>query len=189
MHPVPTYVALLRGVNVGGHNTVPMATLRQALETSGLEQVRTYIQSGNVVLDARMDDAAAVAAQVREVIATSFGLDIATIAVASSALAAVVAANPYPDETDHRRLHAIFLPSPLDDASREQVRALQDAATQKGTRDTCTVDGTVMYLHTPEGFGTSELAKALSTKGRGIHRSGTARNWATVTALLALCES
>ena len=46
-----------------------------------------------------------------------------------------------------------------------------------------------MYLHTPEGFGTSELAKALSTKGRGIHRSGTARNWATVTALLALCES
>ena len=170
MHPVPTYVALLRGVNVGGHNKVPMATLRQALEASGLERVRTYIQSGNVVLDARMDDAAAVATHVREVIATSFGLDIATIAVASSAFAAVVAANPYPDET-------------------EQVRAVQDAATQKGTRDTCTVDGTVMYLHTPEGFGTSELAKALSTKGRGIHRSGTARNWATVTALLALCES
>lgn len=186
---MPTYVALLRGVNVGGHNKVPMATLRQALEASGLERVRTYIQSGNVVLDAHTDDAAAVATLVREVIATSFGLDIATITVASSDFADIVAANPYPDEADHRRLHAIFLPSPLDDASREQVRALQDAATQKGTRDTCRVDGSVMYLHTPDGFGTSELAKVLSTKGRGLHRSGTARNWATVTALLALSES
>jgi len=186
---MPVFIALLRGVNVGGHNKVPMATLRQALEASGFERVRTYIQSGNVVLDAHTDDAAAVATRVREVIATSFGLDIATIAVASSDFADVVAANPYPGEADHRRVQAIFLPSPLDDESREQVRALQDAAAQRGARDTCTVEGAVMYLHTPDGFGTSELAKALSTKGRGIHRSGTARNWATVTALLALSES
>ena len=186
---MPTYVALLRGINVGGNNKIPMAELRTALGAAGFDRVRTYIQSGNVLFDSRKAKPETLAARVRAVISDTFGFDIATIVIDAAYLDSVVAATPYSAEPDPRRVHVIFLPSNLDAASRAKVYELQAASSAKGARDTITVDGPVMYLHTPDGFGTSELAKALSTRGAGIHRSGTARNWATVTTLKSMCEA
>ncbi|MDI1290369.1 MAG: DUF1697 domain-containing protein [bacterium] len=189
MTAVSTYVALLRGVNVGGNNKIPMAALRSALEAAGFDRVRTYIQSGNVLVDSRKAKPETLAARVRAVIDDTFGLEIATIVVDSARLASVVAATPYGDEPDPRRVHVFFLPAEPTDEALAKVAQLQEASAAKGARDSITVDGAVMYLHTPDGFGTSDLAKSLSTRGAGIHRSGTARNWATVTTLLRMCES
>ncbi len=91
-----TFVVLLRGINVGGHNKLPMADLRAALTTDGLADVRTYIQSGNVVLTAPAADAEVVGAQVRSVIATDFGLDIPAIALTADELAGSSHAEPVP---------------------------------------------------------------------------------------------
>ncbi|MDO8309642.1 MAG: DUF1697 domain-containing protein [Actinomycetota bacterium] len=182
-----TVVALLRGVNVGGRNTVPMADLRRLLAEAGYQRVRTYIQSGNVVLDQPRARPAAVAAHVHNVIAGHLGLDIPVIALSSSALAAVTAANPYGDEPDPRRVHVFFLPAPLDAPSRARLDEAQAAVAAKGSRDRVHAAGTTMYLHTPDGFGRSDLASALMTRGPGAHRAGTARNLATVAALVALC--
>ena len=74
-----TYIALLRGVNVGGNNKVPMAVLRTALEADGFANVRTYIQSGNVLVDATRSSPSKIAGRVKAVIQDTFGLDIATI--------------------------------------------------------------------------------------------------------------
>ncbi len=186
---MPTYVALLRGVNVGGNNKIPMAQLRTALEAAGFANVRTYIQSGNVLFDSRKTKPEVLADRVRGVISDTFGFDISTIVVDSAYLASVIAATPYTDEADPRRVHVFFLPAELDAAALAKVAELQDASRAKGARDAMTVDGRVMYLHTPDGFGTSDLAKSLSTKGAGIHRAGTARNWATVTTLQSMAES
>lgn len=183
------FVALLRGVNVGGHNKLPMADLREALTRDGLDTVRTYIQSGNIVLDSPSDEVEVVAARVRSVIAREFGLDIPVVALTDGELRALAEANPYPGEPDPRRLHAIVLPHPLTPEARELVALRQQVVTAKASRDTVTVIGRVAYLHTPDGFGTSELAKALTSGRSNPLADGTARNWATVTALLALCEA
>lgn len=181
-----TVVALLRGVNVGGRNTVPMADLRRWLTEAGYLRVRTYIQSGNVVLDLPRARPAAVGAHVHEVIAAHLGLDIPVISLSSAAMAAVLDANPFGQEPDPRRVHVFFLPAPLDAASRARIVELQDGVAAKGSRDRVNAVGTTMYLHTPEGFGRSDLASALMSRGPGAHRAGTARNLATVAALVAL---
>lgn len=183
---MPGYIALLRGVNVGGSNKVAMAQLRGALEAAGFGNVRTYIQSGNIVLQAPRTKAEALSARIHSVILDVFGLDVPTVVVDAKTLTAIKASSPYSHEADPRRVHVFFLPAPLDAASRDRVAQIQSAVAAKGSRDAVTVDGAVMYLHTPDGFGVSELAKALSTRGPGGHRAGTARNWATVTTLLEM---
>jgi uncharacterized protein (DUF1697 family) len=186
---VTRFVALLRGVNVGGHNKLPMADLRTALAADGLDAVRTYIQSGNVVLDSPTREVEVVAARVRSVIARGFGLDVPVLALTAGDLHDLSDANPYAHEPDPRRVHAIVLPHPPTPAGLGQVSARQEAATAKGSRDTVTVLGRVAYLHTPDGFGTSLLAKSLTSGASNPLADGTARNWATVTALLALCDA
>jgi uncharacterized protein (DUF1697 family) len=186
---VTRFVALLRGVNVGGHNKLPMADLRAALTADGLDSVRTYIQSGNIVLDSATDEVEVLAARVRSVIARGFGLDIPVIALTAADLQALADANPYPAEPDPRRVHAIVLPHLPGSDALAAVVARQDAVAAKGSPDTVTVIGRVAYLHTPDGFGTSELAKSLASGRSNPLADGTARNWATVTALLAVCDA
>jgi uncharacterized protein (DUF1697 family) len=186
-----TFVALLRGINVGGRNAVPMAELRGALDDSGLAGARTYIQSGNIIVDAA-GSADALADQVHEVIAERFGLQIPVIVVTAAELTDIVEANPYAHESEFRRLHAIVLPENPDDAGlaalAERV-AVARAKPAGDDADSITVVGRVAYLHTPGGFGTSELAKSVGTGARNPVSRGTARNWATVTTLLGMATA
>jgi uncharacterized protein (DUF1697 family) len=186
---VTRFVLLLRGVNVGGHNKVPMADLRESLAGDGLASVRTYIQSGNIVLDSTTDEVEIVAARVRSVIARTFGLDIPVIALTAAGLRDVADANPYSTEPDPRRVHAIVLPHPPAAEELAVIGAREEAAAAKGGSDSVCVIGRVAYLHTPNGFGTSELARTLTAGRSNPLADGTARNWATVSALLAMCEA
>jgi uncharacterized protein (DUF1697 family) len=182
---VPSHVALLRGINVGGRNRVAMADLRDVVESCGHTDGTTYIASGNVVFTARgEDDPATLAAELERAIAARLPVRPAVVVLSRAELADVVAANPYPDETDPRHLHAVFHAAPLDAAGVAAVAAAERAAREKGSRDEATVVGRVVYLRTPDGLGRSELAVQL---GRGGRTDGTARNWATVTKLLELC--
>jgi uncharacterized protein (DUF1697 family) len=181
-------VVLLRGINVGGRNKVPMAELRAALGEAGFASVRTYIQSGNVIAVHASGDAEAAAAVVRSVIASAFGFEVPAIGVSRTELRSIVDANPYPEVTDFKKLHGIVLPVEPDVATRQAVERLQEASNAKGGRDAVTFVGRVAYLHTPDGFGTSDLAKKLAA-GRGPLSSGTARNWATMSTLLGMADT
>jgi uncharacterized protein (DUF1697 family) len=185
---VTCFVVLLRGINVGGRNRLPMADLRRALTSDGLDDVRTYIQSGNVVLNASARSADVVGARVRAVIAREFGLDVPAIALDAQTLIRIIAANPYPAEADHRRLHAIVLPHPPDTTALVWLAERQAAATAARSDDTVTVIDRTAYLHTPAGFGASKLAATL-TSSRGPLAEGTARNWATMTVLREMCTA
>ena len=175
------FVVLLRGVNVGGNNKVPMAGLRTALTAGGFDDVRTYIQSGNVIGSSdRRSALKTVAGRVTDTIRTEFGVDVRAVALTRSALDAVVDANPYMDEPDPRKVHVLFLLDPEDDAAATRIDDLASAATAKrDAGERVAVIGPAAYLHTPDGFGTSEVAKALS--GRRVE--ATARNWRTVLTL------
>src|ERR1700677_451138 len=181
-----THVALLRGINVGGRNKVPMAELRTMVSGLGFADVSTYIQSGNVLFSAAGTDTDEIASAIAAGLTATFCLDVGVVVVTRDELAAVISRNPYPDEANHKCLHTVFMAAEPSRERLEPLAAVQAAVREKkGGRDSLTVIGRVFYLHTPDGFRDSELARALARLTAG----GTARNWATSTKLLELCDT
>ncbi len=166
-----------------------MAELRQLVTSLGYADVATYIQSGNLLFTPpKPAELPVLAAELRTAIADKFGIDTPVMVVTRDELAAVIEANPYPDEPKPQYVHGVFLSAEPDQAARDNVEATVEIFSQKGSRDEATYRGRVLYLHTPDGFGTSELAKALIAKRTSPVATGTARNWATITKLMALCD-
>ncbi|MDT7581383.1 MAG: hypothetical protein QOK35_2647, partial [Pseudonocardiales bacterium] len=131
----------------------------------------------------RSDDAG-LGPDLQRAIAEELGVECRVVVLTCAELARVVADNPYPDEPDPKRVHAFFLtgaPGPEAEARLAQAR---ERLGEKVGRDEARIVGRTLYLHTPDGFGRSELAKVLSRPGGPAE--GTARNWATVTKLLAM---
>jgi uncharacterized protein (DUF1697 family) len=191
MTRMATHVALLRGINVGGRNKVAMADLREVVAELGHADVSTYIQSGNVLFspDGADADPAALAATLAAAITAKLGVTAPVVVLSRDELAAVIAANPFPDEADPKRVHAVLLSgAPGADAAAKIEEALARSAA-KGARDELATVGRTIYLHTPDGFGNSELAAAVlrivTSPRAGV--TGTARNWATTLKLLDLC--
>jgi uncharacterized protein (DUF1697 family) len=188
---VPTHIALLRGINVGGRSKVAMADLRKIVESLGHTDVATYIQSGNVVFTAAGTDPAALASALERAIAETLDVRPRVVVLSRDELARVIDDNPYPDEPNPKFVHAIFLTEEPGSELVKGVAAAERRAAEKGSRDTAQVVGRTLFLHTPDGYGRSELA-ALLSRGSGqmsAAATGTARNWATVTKLLALCDA
>ena len=187
---MPTHVALLRGINLGGHKKVAMADLRELVTSLGHADVATYIQSGNVVFSTGQSDNAELAAALEEAIAGTLGVTSRVVVLSRDELAQVSRDNPYPDEPNHRAVHAIFLSGQPGPEVAERVAAAQALVAEQGSRDTARVIGRTIYLHTPDGYGRSDLAAALVKIGqkKTDEVSGTARNWATVSKLLAMCD-
>ena len=170
---MPTHVALLRGINVGGRNKVAMADLREVVASLGYADVATYVQSGNVVFTADAPKAGAIEAAVKE----RLGVSPAVVVISRDELERVVARNPWPDERDGKHLHVVFT------AGKPDPEVVEAAVEKVGGDDEArVVDGT-LYLHTPNGLGRSKLAAELARRGP---KDGTARNWTTVTKLLGM---
>jgi uncharacterized protein (DUF1697 family) len=184
---MPLYLALLRGINVGGRNKVAMAELRQLAESLGHAYVATYIQSGNLIFTSPEADAGALADALEQEIAQRLGVKSAVVVLSRAELARAIADNPFPDEPDARRVHAVFR---RDDRSPEAVRAvaaLQQKSRDAGSADEAVIVGRTLFLHTPDGFGRSDLAAQLFRSS--TQAAGTARNWATVTKLMAMLDA
>jgi uncharacterized protein (DUF1697 family) len=122
-----TWIALLRGVNVGGNRRVPMADLRLALEGIGLDDVRTYIVSGNVVFRSRRSDAAALTREIEAAIERRFGFPVAVVLRTAAEMRAVLAADPIPEgsASDPAHRYAVFLST---DPSPERLAAIDPTA-------------------------------------------------------------
>ena len=187
-----THVALLRGINLGGRNKVAMADLRTLVTGIGHTDVSTYIQSGNVLFTAPDDADCAVTAQViTEAIAATLGVTAPVVVVTRGELAQILADNPFPDEPDPRRVHAVVLSEPPWPELAVKLDAARAKSAAAGGTDEVLAVGRTLYLHTPDGYGRSVLAEALlrvvSSPKSGA--TGTARNWATMTKLLELCDA
>lgn len=180
-----THVALLRGINVGGHGKVPMADLRRALGGRGCADVVTHIQSGNVALTSPLGDDE-VAATVAATLVEEFGVERPVVVFGRDDYLAAVAANPYPEVTDPKQLHALFRAGPVSDDDRERIAAALAAERAKGGRGDAVARGRVVWLHLPDGLGRSELATRLAARTRAGDQGGTMRNRATVVRLAEL---
>ena len=190
-----SHVALLRGINVGGRNKVPMADLREVVASLGHTGVTTYIQSGNVLFSTAETDNAKLAAALEAAIAERFGIWASVVVLSRDGLAEVLASNPYPDEPNPKLVHVVFLNAEPPDDLLGRIAAAEGSVAAKGSRDTVEAAGPALFLHTPDGFGTSELAQTLfriisppAKQKMQPALAATARNWATATKLLTLCE-
>lgn len=185
-----THIALLRGINVGGRNKVAMADLRAVVAGLGHTGVATYIQSGNVVFTSAGGGTEALAAALEEAIAGRLGVKPAVVVLTRDDLARVVRDNPYPDEANPKMVHAVFFRAPVPAGAAQAIEAGQRRAAERGSgRDSARIVGGTLFVHTPDGFGRSELALYLLGRPASPCAAGTARNWATVTKLLGLCAA
>jgi uncharacterized protein (DUF1697 family) len=171
-----TCVLLLRAINLGSTNKVPMAGLRALLADLGATGVVTYLQSGQAVVDLSSTDPETFAGQVRDGVRELFGVDTPVLTRSADDLAAIVAANPYPALTaTPKLLHVAFL-------ERNPDPALVAAIGNRHDEDEFTVGERALYLAYSSGSQASPLSAAL----RKLDVVATARNWTTVTALAEL---
>ncbi len=172
-------VALLRGVNVGGSGTLPMTNLREIATEAGLEQVSTYIQSGNLVFSAPRRSAAAVATSLRSAIAQATTLDPEVIVRTRAELATVIDGSPFLRRGEApSHLHVVFM------AGKAAPLIKGFDASQHLPEEVVAV-GRELHLFLPDGVGRSKLVTALA---RHTGPVGTMRGWRTVTTLQALAD-
>jgi uncharacterized protein (DUF1697 family) len=181
---MPRYLALLRGINVGGRNKVAMTDLRDIATALGHTEVATYIQSGNLLFSSSGTDATSIADALETEIAARLGVRPAVVVLSGRDLAQVIRDNPFPTEANPKCLHAVFRRDVVDEDGIAAVGAAVEQARKAGSRDDATVVGRTLFLHTPDGFGRSEVAAVLARSK--VQSAGTARNWATVTKLMSM---
>jgi uncharacterized protein (DUF1697 family) len=172
-----TWICLLRAINLGARNKVPMPALREALAEQGFTDVRTHVQSGNVVLSSRHRSVDAVASAVRTLVAERFDVDQPVVVRTPPQLHAVVAGNPFPKAALERPkvLHVVFL------TGTPEADAADALHTDELTRDVVRVVGADMYVDYGQDVHTSRLSPDYFQRRLGV--AGTARNWRTVLAL------
>jgi uncharacterized protein (DUF1697 family) len=176
---VATQIALLRGINLASHNRVPMPQLREHLAELGYGEVRTVVQSGNLVLESSAS-AKQLAADLQQAIAARFGVDTPVVLRTDAQLRKVVDDNPFPDAAaDPKRYQVTFLESACPAAAAQTLRDA-DVAPER-----LHVAGREIYVWHVNGIQKSPAAKLLE---RTLGRVGTARNWNTVLKLLELAQ-
>ena len=176
-----TWIALFRGINVVGNNRLPMIDLIEILAGEGFTDVRTYIQSGNAIFRSAATSSTSLADRIGRAVEKARGFRPKVFLLKVRELERAVAANPFPDaEARPKTLHLFFLaaaPRSPDLASLDRIRSGREAFAFRGK---------VLYLKTPDGFGPSRLAASAE---RLVRVDATARNWNTVTALLAMAKA
>jgi uncharacterized protein (DUF1697 family) len=174
------HIALLRGINVGGHRRVEMARLRELLDGLGYGDVRTYLQSGNVVLTSDLSPEQ-LQRELEQQIAGNLGVDPDVIVRTRDDLADVIERDPLGDVADNPKAYQVTFLSAEPDP--EVVRELAEIDVEP---EQYVVSGREIYAWHPDGIQRSQLAKLLSDRSLGV--TATARNWNTVTKLLALAD-
>jgi uncharacterized protein (DUF1697 family) len=169
-------IVLLRGINVGRNKRVGMADLRALLTELGYGDVRTLLQSGNVVLTGTVKPS-----RLEQELADGLGLEIAVVVRTRDELADVVERNPLAGVAKDPSKHLVsFLSAKLAPAIARELAAADIAPAQ------LVISGRELFGWHPNGLNDSPLAKLLATKRLGV--TSTARNWSTVTKLLALAD-
>lgn len=169
-----TYIALLRGINVGG-KVLKMADLKAAVAGLGFEDVQTYLQSGNLVFKAEKASNAELAGAIAAAIKTHKAMDVTIMVRSAREWDRVISDNPYPQADEKpKTVHAFILD---DQPGKDRIAILR---TREAGSEEWEIVGDTLYLHTPDGFGKSVLGNLVE---RTLKVPMTARNWNTVKAL------
>lgn len=173
-----TYIALFRGINVGGKNILPMKDLVEILEGMGCEQVKTYIQSGNVVFQRKKTPSNKLAGEISSNILEHHGFEPKVLLLEIAELQAAIENNPFKTE-DGKALHFFFLDALPEHPDLERLMAV------KSKSEEFKLDKNIFYLYAPDGVGRSKLAAKVE---QSLGVPVTARNWNTVSKLISIAR-
>jgi len=175
-----TWIAFFRGINVGGNNLLPMKSLVALLQKLGHEDVRAYIQSGNVIFRSAQKNSTEMEKKISAAVHKAHGFEPRVLMLMFKELENAIAANPFPQaEAEHKSLHLYFLARPAKQPTIEALNAI------KKSNESFALTKTVFYLHAPDGIGKSKLAGRVE-KLLGV--PATARNWRTVCEVRKMCS-
>ncbi|KRA54233.1 hypothetical protein ASD77_06325 [Pseudoxanthomonas sp. Root65] len=174
-----TYIALLRGINVGKAKRIAMADLRALLEGLGYTDVATLLNSGNVVFKASKGTPKKLATDISAAIASRLGIEVPVIVVSAKALALIARENPFASADDPSRLLVAFV------ADASVLAAMSAITPHVMAPEQFHIGSQAAYLHCASGILESKAAEALLGK---VGKAATTRNWATVQKLQALVE-
>lgn len=173
------YVALLRGINVGGNTMIKMEELRKTFEGLGFDNVASYINSGNLAFDSRASSESSLVSKLESAVKNDFGKPVKIMVRRQTHIEAILANNPYDGEfASHKEMHVLFLNGELSKEKEVQLRALAPEA------ERFTVSGREIYCHLPMGVADSVMGRGLFEKKLKV--DVTARNWRTVGKLAEL---
>ena len=174
------YLALLRGINVSGHNMIKMDALKKMLENMGFQNVETYIQSGNVFLESDDENTASIGFKIKQEISKVFGYDVPVIMVSKTDLELCFKNNPYlkEKECDIKKLYVAFISKELTAA------AINDLKISNFKPDEAAIDSNRIYIKYAIGAGKTNLDQKYIEKKLNV--VSTIRNWNTVTKLLEI---
>ena len=178
-----TYIALLRGINVGGQKSMKMADIVKLFESLSFRNVRTYVQSGNLIFESDLFDASTVAKRIQQKIQQTYGYAVNIIIRTPEELKKVVSNNQFVREhkTALDKLYVTFLADLADE------RSLSDLEIKKDRNEKFIVKGKEIYLYCPNGYAKTKLNNA--TFEKKLKTIATTRNWKTTNKLLELSES
>lgn len=171
--PLNKYIILLRAINVGGKNLVPMKALVPVLEQQGFKNIKTILQTGNIVLESTnhpLED-------IKSLISAHFGFMPETLCLGCEEFEQIVAQNPYA-EFEGKFVHLYF----CNELPKPDLQRLEELARES---EHYQINGSICYLHAPEGIGRSKLVAGLE-KGLGVAATG--RNLNTVNKIAALLK-
>lgn len=176
-----TYIALLRGINVTGHNKIKMVDLKQLFLNLGYLNVTTYIQSGNVIFNSNVTNYESLEKEIIKAIYKTFGYTIKVLVLSKTELEIVFNNNPFIKQkgTDSSKLHVTLLNSTPNLNKIEDINRLNST-----TNDEFNIQDKSIYLYCPNGYGKTKLNNNLFEKKLNI--SATTRNWKTITKLIEL---
>ncbi len=177
-----TYIALLRGINVGGHKIIKMDQLRQAFEELGFENVATYVQSGNVVFKSPKKTSAELSKKIEKMVLSRFSMCVPVILRTAEEIGEILTNNPFLKEhgTDVARLYVTFLSLTPQKAALKGLDAIAAGA------DRFHYHGQEIYLHCPNGFAGTKLSINAFEKALAV--GATTRNWNTVNKLYEMAR-
>ncbi len=177
-----TRIALLRSVNVLGKNMIKMPELALAFEKAGFRNVRTYIQSGNILFETDEESADLLSAKIRELISKKFGLTIRAVVLDPQELADIIAQNHFVKRPgiDLSKQHVTFLDRDIDPGKAEKL------LTYNYPPDEIIIGNRAVYVHCPDGYGRTKYHNNFIEKK--LEANGTSRNWNTCQKLLEMCS-
>jgi len=175
-----TYIALFRGINVGGRHILPMKELVALLEDLGCEKVKTYIQSGNAVFESKVNNPSQLSKKISAEIKKRRGFEPYVLLLGLDEMERAITNNPFPDgEKDPKGLHVSFLTSTPKAPDLKALERLKTNSEQFHLKDN------FFYLYAPEGIGRSKLA---ANTGRLLGVTMTDRNWGTVRKIMEMAK-
>jgi uncharacterized protein (DUF1697 family) len=177
-----TYIAILRGINVSGHHIIKMDTIKALFMRLGFRQVKTYVQSGNIVFSGNEENTVALANKISAGIKKEFGYEVPVIVMEKKTLGQIISDNPFSKDPDKDKAYigVSFLASKPENPDTDAIEAKKQGEEEVAFSDKA------VYLYCPHGYGKSKLTNNLIEAKLKV--GATTRNWKTTLKLLELAE-